>query len=239
MNLTTCRMGELVSPISAIAFLSSPWPWPQRSGTGAGIMLNKTLNLQVSPQETTLKSVIIFSSFAISIRAESSPTGITTVLRLPLGFWRWAPNIAGEKLKKKRKKKITSSGFEPGTPTWISKHFTTRTQQPVISCCSIRVLSTYTLWLPFDLHLSENQTLIHRFLTSITMLQRQNDHVDNYNGLWLNGKIHRLSNKQNKKKKHLARNRKILQNLFFFFFFFFFFLLVSCFQFLNPASEIT
>ena len=37
-----------IPSISAIAFLRSPWPWPQRSGTGARIVLNKSLNLQVS-----------------------------------------------------------------------------------------------------------------------------------------------------------------------------------------------
>ena len=62
------------------------------------------------------------------------------------------------------------------------------------------------------------------------MLQRQNDHVDDYNELLLNGKFTDFQKKK-KKKKHLAWNRKTLKNLFFYWF------PVS--NFLNQACEVT
>ena len=132
---------------------------------------------------------------------EKHPTGNIPVLRPPPWFRRWAPNIAREKLlpspppppQKKNKKKKTAGNRTRNARVRI-KHFTALPQRPVLFWYSIRLLYTYTLWLPsFDLLLSEDQTLIHRFLTSITMLQRQNDHEDDYNGLWLNGKIYHHS----------------------------------------------
>ena len=141
-----------------------------------------------------MKSVIIslHSSYWYALKREA-PNGehyrITSTSRVRC----WAPNIAGEKLNKKKNYIYIPPGNELRTPARFSKHFTNRPQWPMLYLCSIKVLYTYTLWLSFDALLSEEQSLIHRCLTSITMLQRQNNHVDNYNGLWLNGNIHRLS----------------------------------------------
>ena len=79
--LWKCRVGELISPTITTAFLRSPWTWPQRSGTGAGIVLNKTLNLQLSPLETTLKSVYIFlhSPYPYALKLDAPNGGHTRI----------------------------------------------------------------------------------------------------------------------------------------------------------------
>ena len=100
------------------AFLRSPWPWPQWSGTGAGIILNKTLNLQVS--ETTLKSIIIFlySSYPYALKWEAPNgehtriTSTSRVYKLGAKYSRWK--------NCKKKKKNTPPEIEPGTPAWQS-----------------------------------------------------------------------------------------------------------------------
>ena len=114
-----------------------------------------------------------------TIRAENRSI---SVLRPPRGVRRWAPNIAGKKLHKK----YHHVGDRTRDDCVRIKHLTASPQRSVLFFCSTSILYTITMWLPsFFLLLSEDQNLIHRFLTSITMLQRQNDHVDDFNGLWL------------------------------------------------------
>ena len=85
------------------------------------------------------------SSFVIAIRAEKRSTQRGTYRFASTSrVRRWAPNIVGEKLqkKKKKKKKNIRQGIELGNPAWNPKHFTTRSQRPMLYLCSIRILYT-------------------------------------------------------------------------------------------------